>query len=165
MSDILFLFQQTMFFFIPLLIVALGGLFSERSGIINIALEGMMIIGAFAGIFFIHFFQEAMDPQICLLIALLIAGLSGTLFALFHAIASINMKADQTISGTALNMFAPAFCIFVARLVQQTQQVEFSNTFRITKVPVLGDIPFIGEFLFQNTYITNFLGILILILS
>lgn len=58
MSDILFLFQQTMFFFIPLLIVALGGLFSERSGIINIALEGMMIIGAFAGIFFIHFFKR-----------------------------------------------------------------------------------------------------------
>lgn len=165
MSDILFLFQQTMFFFIPLLIVALGGLFSERSGIINIALEGMMIIGAFAGIFFIHFFQDVMNPQLCLMIALLIAGVSGLLFALFHAVASINMKADQTISGTALNMFAPAFCIFVARLVQQTQQVEFKNTFRITKVPVLGDIPIIGEFLFQNTYLTTFLGIAILVIS
>lgn len=165
MNNIIFLIQQTMFFFIPLLIVALGGLFSERSGIVNIALEGMMIIGAFAGIFFIHFFQSNMNPQFCLMIAIVLSGLAGMIFAFFHAFASIHMKADQTISGTALNIFAPAFCIFVARLVQQTQQVEFSNTFRIKAVPILSKIPLIGDFFFKNTYITTYLGIAILVIS
>ncbi len=75
------------------------------------------------------------------------------------------MKADQTISGTALNMFAPAFAIFVARVIQGVQQIQFANTFRIESVPVLGRIPFLGPLLFQNTYVTTYLGILILILS
>lgn len=165
MKDLVFLLQQTLLFAIPLLVVALGGLFSERSGVINIALEGIMIIGAFAGIFFIHFNQDSMDPQTCLLLAFLIAGVAGTLFSLFHAIASIHMKADQTISGTALNMFAPAFCIFVARLVQETQQVEFSNTFIIKEIPILSSIPFIGDFLFKNAYITTYIGLIILFIS
>ncbi len=75
------------------------------------------------------------------------------------------MKADQTISGTALNMFAPAFAIFVARVIQGVQQIQFNNTFRIESVPVLGRIPFLGPLLFQNTYVTTYLGILILIVS
>ena len=75
------------------------------------------------------------------------------------------MKADQVISGTAINMFAPAFAIFAARMIRSVQQIPFSNTFRITKVPVLGDIPVLGPLLFQNTYITTYLGILILIAS
>lgn len=58
------------------------------------------------------------------------------------------MKVDQTISGTALNMFAPAFAIFVARMVQGVQQIQFSDTFHISKVPILGDIPLIGPILF-----------------
>lgn len=165
MSDIIFLLNQTMVFLIPLLVVALGGLFSERSGIINIALEGIMVIGAFAGIFFIHFNQATMNPQICLLIALLIAGVSGVIFTFFHAFASIHMKADQTISGTALNIFAPAFCIFVARLIQQTQQVNFNNDFNIKEIPVLSSIPLIGDIFFKNTYITTFIGFGILIIS
>ena len=75
------------------------------------------------------------------------------------------MKADQTISGTALNLFAPAFAIFVARRIGGTQQVQFSNTFRIDSVPVLGDIPFIGPLFFKNTYITTYIGFAILIIS
>lgn len=54
------------------------------------------------------------------------------------------MKANQTISGTALNMFAPAFAIFVARVIQGVQQIQFNNTFRIESVPLLGSIPFSG---------------------
>ena len=156
MSVIYFIFQQTMYFMIPLMIVALGAMFSERSGIINIALEGIMTMGAFTGILF---------SQMQLILAVLISMATGMFFSLFHGYASINMKANQVISGTALNMFAPAFAIFVARVIQGVQQVQFTNTFRITSVPILGRIPFIGPLLFQNAYITTYIGIAIFVLS
>lgn len=162
MDLIYFLVQQTMFFFIPLLIVALGGMFSERSGVVNIALEGIMIMGAFAGVLFLNVFQERMPGQPVLLLALLVAALTGMAVSLVHAYASINMKADQTISGTAINMFAPAFAIYVARMIRSVQQIPFVNQFRIEKVPVLGSIPVIGPLFFQNTYITTYLGFLVL---
>lgn len=167
MNTIYFLVQQTMFFTIPLMLVALGGLFSERSGIINIALEGIMIMGAFCSILFINFTQNFMSGQLLLFIAVLIALASGAIFSLLHAYASINMKADQTISGTALNLLAPALAIFMARMIQPSgvQQIPFKNTFRIEKVPVLGDIPVIGDLFFKNTYLTTYLGIAILIIS
>lgn len=165
MSVIYFIFQQTMYFMIPLMIVALGAMFSERSGIINIALEGIMTMGAFTGILFIHFTGGTMSGQMQLILAVLISMATGMLFSLFHGYASINMKANQVISGTALNMFAPAFAIFVARVIQGVQQVQFTNTFRITSVPILGRIPFIGPLLFQNAYITTYIGIAIFVLS
>ncbi len=165
MSVIYFIFQQTMLFTIPLMIVALGGMFSERSGVVNIALEGIMIMGAFTGILFLNLTGRSMSGQLQLFVAILISMVTGAVFSLTHAYAAINMKADQTISGTALNMFAPAFAIFVARVIQGVQQIQFANTFRIESVPVLGRIPFLGPLLFQNTYVTTYLGILILILS
>jgi simple sugar transport system permease protein len=128
---LVFLFQQTMYFSIPLLIVALGGMFSERSGVVNIALDGIMIMGAFAGILFINKMQGNLSGQGLLLLAILIACAAGLFFSFFHAYASINMKADQTISGTALNTFAPAFAIYIARTIQANgvQQIQFANTF------------------------------------
>ncbi|MCL2765857.1 MAG: ABC transporter permease [Treponema sp.] len=162
MSMIYFLVQQTMFFSIPLLIVALGGMFSERSGIVNISLEGTMIMGAFTGLLFIHNVQGAIPGQPVLLIAMLIAALTGIAVSLSHAYASVNMKANQVISGTAINMFAPAFAIFVARMIQGVQQVTFKNEFRFDSVPILGNIPFFGPLLFQNAYITTLIGFLIL---
>ncbi|MGN6710141.1 simple sugar transport system permease protein [Anaerocolumna jejuensis DSM 15929] len=165
MDILYFIVQQTMFFAIPLLIVALGGMFSERSGVVNIALEGIMVMGGFFGIGFMHIFESRMSGQPLLLLALLVAGVSGALFSLLHAFASINLKADQTISGTALNMFAPAFVVFVARMVQGVQQIQFKDTFHINKVPVLGSIPVIGPLLFQNSYVTTYVGLGIAILS
>ena len=165
MNTLYFVAQQTMFFAIPLLIVALGGMFSERSGVVNIALEGIMVMGAFISISFISIFQDVMSGQLLLILAIIVSGLSGALFALLHAFASINLKADQTISGTALNMFAPAFAVFVARMIQGVQQVQFKDTFHISKVPFLGDIPVIGPILFQNSYITTYLGLAIVIIS
>ena len=165
MDVLIFVVQQTMYFSIPLLVVALGAMFSERSGVINIAMEGIMVMGAFCGILFINLTSNAgMSGQLQLILAILISVGSGILFSLFHAYASINMKADQTISGTALNMFAPAFAIFVARVIQGVQQVQFINSFRVN-VPVLKDIPVIGPMFFQNAYITTYLGFLILIVS
>jgi len=165
MSILYFLIQQTMFFSIPLLIVALGGMFSERSGVINIALEGIMITGAFTGILFINFVQRFVPGQPVLLMAVLVSSLSGVAISLLHAYASINMKADQIISGTAINMLAPALAIYIARMIRTVQQIPFVNQFHIDKVPLLGDIPFLGPLLFRNTYITTYLGFLILVLS
>ena len=167
MSTVYFLFQQTMFFAIPLLIVALGGMFSERGGVVNIALEGIMVIGAFFGIFFINYMQAGniMSGNALFLTALVVAGVVGGLYSLLHAYASINMNSNQVISGTALNMFAPAFAIYVARMIQGVQQVQFKNQFRIASVPLLGDIPVIGRLFFKNTYISTYIGLLILVIA
>lgn len=166
--DILFLIvQQTMFFSIPLLIVALGGVFTERSGVTNIALDGIMIMGAFTSILFINKMQDKMSGQLLLIMAILIAIITGMIFSLLLAYSAINMKADQIIGGTALNMFAPAFAIYAARMIQTNgvQQITFNNTFRIPSVPILGDIPIIGDLFFKNCYITTYIGLAILAIS
>lgn len=165
MNILFYLVQQTMFFSIPLLIVALGGMFSERSGVINIALEGIMIFGAFAGILFINTYQAVLPGQPILLLAVLVSAVTGILISLLHGYASIHLKANQIISGTAINMLAPAFAIYVARMIRTVQQIPFINQFRIDKAPVLGDIPFLGPLLFQNTYLTTYIGFGILIVS
>lgn len=165
MDILYFVIQQMMYFSIPLLIVALGGLFSERSGVVNIALEGIMVIGAFCGTFFINKMQGVLPGQPVLILAMIVSILAGMVVSLVHAYAAINMKADQTISGTAINIFAPAFVIFVARAVQGVQQVQFINQFRVDSVPVLGKIPVIGPMFFQNAYITTYIGVAILVVS
>lgn len=165
METLYFLTQQTMYFMIPLLVVALGGMFSERSGVVNVALEGIMTIGAFCSILFINLFQETLSGQTLLLLAILVAAASGMLFSLLHAFASINMKADQVISGTALNMFAPAMAIFAARMIFDVQQIQFNNTFLIKEVPFLSKIPVIGDMFFKYAYITTYIGIAILIVA
>jgi simple sugar transport system permease protein len=106
-----------------------------------------------------------MSGQMLLLLAVVVAGVSGAIFSLLHAFAAINLKADQTISGTALNLFAPAFVVFVARMIQGVQQIQFKDTFHISKVPFLGDIPVIGPLLFRNSYVTTYIGIGIAIIS
>jgi general nucleoside transport system permease protein len=165
LSTFYFLVQQTMFYSIPLLIVAIGGMYSERSGVVNIALEGIMIIGAFVSIFFMNQMQSTMSGQLLLVLAMLIAAATGMILSFFHAYASINMKANQVISGTALNLFAPAFAIFTARMLIGVQQVTFMNTYRITEVPILSAIPILGDLLFKNTYLTTFVGFAILIVA
>jgi simple sugar transport system permease protein len=139
-------------------------MFCERSGVVNIALEGIMVVGAFCGIFFINQMQDHMSGQGLLLLAVLVASASGLIFSLLHAYAAINLRSDQTISGTALNMAAPAAAIYVARMVQpnHVQQVMFKNTFRIFNVPGLGRIPVLGPLLFQNAYLTTYIGLAIL---
>ena len=168
MATIEFIMQQTFFFMIPLLIVALGGMFSERAGIVNIALEGKMLLGAFASIFFINRIQGSginIDGHGLLVLALFVAAATGIIAGLFHAYATISLNANQIISGVAINMFAPAFAIYVARIFGDTQQVFFNNTFRIPVMPFFGSIPIIGPLFFQNTYFTTYLGFLILVIS
>lgn len=153
-------------FTIPLLITALGGLFSERSGVVNIGLEGLMIIGAFAGAFTIFKLQELYPKHhvSALWIGLLVAIVAGALFSLLHAFASINLSADQVISGTAINMIAGAITIFLARNMTGSGNIRISS-FTPFDIPWLSDIPILGPLLFTKTHWTTWLILLIVALS
>lgn len=161
-DNFFFVFQQTLYIAIPLLMISIGGLFSERSGVINIGLEGIMVFGAFFGIGTMFLLGDAITGQSLYLLAGLIAAVSGMLLSAVHAFASINMNADQTISGTAINIFAPAFTVFLARTIYHVKEIPVKGNFLIRKVPVLGDIPYIGPMFFQKLYLSTLIGIIVL---
>ena len=137
-----FLIQQTLIYAVPLMIVALAGVFAERSGIINLALEGIMIFGAFIGVLFVRTMQgsevfaaaKAAGDYATLqgleLMAMVIAAMMGAVFSLLLSFASINLRADQTIGGTALNLMAPALVLFLIRMIanQNTLQMADGNS-------------------------------------
>ena len=180
-----FLIQQTLIYAVPLMIVALAGVFSERSGIINLALEGIMIFGAFMGVLFVNLAQTAgwfieakaagnwLALQGFEVLAMLIAALMGALFSLLLSFASINLRADQTIGGTALNLMAPALVLFFIRLIanQNTLQMatgDAASWFMIKKT-TLGfdknaDLGFLGNTLVHKVYLATYLCILIFII-
>jgi ABC-type uncharacterized transport system permease subunit len=160
------IFPYAIVFTIPLLITALGGLFSERSGVVNIGLEGLMVVGAFSGALVIFRMQEQWpNKPIILWIGLLVAMLVGVLFSLLHAFASINLSANQIISGTAINMIAGALTIFIARNITGSGNIRISRGFLPFDIPWLSDIPILGNLLFTKTYATTWLILIILGLS
>jgi simple sugar transport system permease protein len=167
MTTVGFVGQQSLYFIMPLLILALGGLFSEKGGIINIALEGLMMSGAFTGILFIRYMQDTtnLDGQWLLVLALLVAGVTGAAVASLHAFATISLNADQVISGFAINMLIPGLTIVLARSIYGVLQVNFTNTFRVTEVGALAKIPVIGEIFFQRAYIITPIAIGIFIVG
>jgi simple sugar transport system permease protein len=168
MSILYDLFHLSLISAVPLLIVAIGAMVSERSGVVNIALEGIMLMGAFVGIAVIKTIEDsgtAMGIQWILLIGIGVGGLIGGIFSLLHAYAAISMKANQIISATALNLFAPAFAIFTARTIQNGQQIPFRSVFRMSEIPLLSKIPFFGDLFFKDVFISFYVGIAILIIA
>ena len=160
------IFPYAIIFTIPLLITALGGLFSERSGIVNIALEGLMVIGAFSGALTIHYLSGVLDNHTLVLwLGLLAAVLAGILFSILHAFASINLNANQIISGTAINMIATALTVFLARNITGSGNIRISSGFSPSNVPFLSDIPVIGDLFFTKTYPTTWFVLAILFVS
>ena len=159
LADVL---SATVLFAVPLLLVALGGMFSERSGIINIALEGIMIVGALCSTLYLRAadlsgFGPA-NPQGAMAVAILIAGGSGVLYSLLLAFASVNLKADQTIGGTALNMLAPAFAITLTWAIQGQGQTNIliPTWTRITQETfgIAAKDTFLQNFLFKSMFLT-----------
>ncbi|GHH96586.1 ABC transporter permease [Neobacillus kokaensis] len=160
------IFPYAIVFTIPLLITALGGLFSERSGIVNIGLEGLMIMGAFASAITVHYLQETMSNHTLVLwIGLLAAVVIGIIFSLLHAFASINLSADQIISGTAINMIAMALTVFLARNITGSGNIRITSGFSPMDIPVLSSIPVIGDLFFTKTYPTTWFILLVLFIS
>ena len=135
MDIVYYLIQNMLPVGISLLLVALGGMFSERSGIINIALEGIMLFGAFFGALFVLAVQKSgMGPQTILLLGMLVAAISGWIYSLLLAFASVNMKADQVITGTALNMLIPAVILLFSKMFFGSDGVTTNVSFYIRKI-------------------------------
>ncbi len=127
-----FLIQQTLTYAIPLLIVALAGVFAERSGIVNLALEGIMIFGAFVGVLFIKIMQDTdtfqkEQAQSLMLLTMLVCAVAGAFFSLLLSYAAINLRANQTIGGTALNMLAPGFVLFATNVLVNQNVLTMSE--------------------------------------
>ena len=125
----LLLIKYTLLYGIVLMMVALGGMFSEHSGIINIALEGIMVIGGVAGVLTLTMLPSSMPVFLVVLISVLVAALAGMVYSLLLAFASINLKADQTIGGTALNLLATAIAVVIAKYFSDSgsAKLNYSN--------------------------------------
>ena len=179
-----FLIQQTMHYAVPLMIVALAGVFAERSGIINLALEGIMIFGAFVGVLFVRSMQsfdifinafragDWLTLQGLMLLAMLVSAALGAIFSLLLSFASINLKADQTIGGTALNLMAPALVLFLVRVLanQNTLQMatgDAASWFMIKKstfgIDKNVDLGFLGETFLNKVYLATYLCLILFI--
>lgn len=160
MSNLILILQKTMIYATPLLIVALAGCFAERSGIINLALEGEMIFGAFIGALFVNSWQVAgtfaNKQQLMFVLALFISGIAGALFSLLLSFAAIKLKVDQTIAGTALNMFAPAIMLTIC-LVFFNQEKLVMNPMPEYVILHSGDMNPIFEILFNKAYISTYI--------
>ena len=180
-----FLVRQTLVYAIPLMIVALAGVFAERSGIINLALEGMMIFGAYIGVVCMNVMVSLgwfdavkasgnmWTMQLYLLLAMAVSALAGCLFSLLLAFAAINLKADQTIGGTALNMLAPAIVLFLVRITAKQNNLLLASgdsaTWFMIKKSMWGfdrsyKFGFLGDAFLNKVYLTTYFCILLFIL-
>ena len=180
-----FLIQQTLIYAVPLMIVALAGVFAERSGIINLALEGIMIFGAFIGVLFVNLTQKAgvfaeakaagdwMALQGFMVLAMLVAAIMGAVFSLLLSFASVNLKADQTIGGTALNLLAPALVLFFIRIIANQNTLQMaegdSASWFMIKKSFFGygrgdEMGFFGSTFIDKTYLATYICILLFII-
>ena len=149
------LLKYTLLYTVVLMLVALGGMFSERSGIINIALEGIMVIGGLIGVIAIQMMPAGASAASVVIVSVLAAAIAGMIYAALLAFASINLNADQTIGGTALNMLATALAMVIAKKVNgsASAKLDYSNRAFVYEIGPLT----VNVFLF--------IGIVILILS
>lgn len=175
-------------FAVPIIIVAYAGMFSERSGVINLSLEGMMVFGAFAGFLVLKYLTDPTDstkclinPQLAVFIGILASAVAGFLMSLLLSLAAIKLKGDQTIIGTAINTFVPAICIIVSwRLFGSGQTNIYTPIWvRINYNPEIlsvNSVPdaasssqlnsfFWNKVMFSNFYLTTPVIILLIILS
>lgn len=160
-----FLVPTAIFYAAPLILTAIGGVFSERSGVVNIGLEGLMVVGAFAGIVFNLTYVDtfgAWTPWIALIVGGLVAGI----FSILHAVAAISFRADQTVSGVAINLLGLAVALFSVKMLYDKGQTDMIKVrFPRFNIPYLEDIPLIGPMFFKDVYGTSILAIAVAILA
>jgi simple sugar transport system permease protein len=150
--------QATLMAATPLTLGAMAGIFCERAGIINIAIEGMMLSGAFAAVAFASVFDS-------LWMGLLAASLVGALMASLHAVLSIKYKVDQIISGTVINILAAGGTRFLNLRLLEPAGMSTPGSFDLIRIPVLADIPIVGPILFVNQPTVYIMLILLVVVN
>ncbi len=152
------LFASMLRFATPLIFAALGGMFAERSGVTNVGLEGMMLMGAFFGIM-------AADKLDSWLLGLLVGVLSGGAMALLHAIWSVHFRADQIISGFAINFLALGLTgyLFIDIYGQEGTPTDIESIPNV-RLAFLDDVPFLGD-IFGNLNLMIWIALLLIPLS
>ena len=121
------LLKYTLLYASVLALVGLGGMFAERSGVINIALEGIMVIGGLVGVIMINILNAAgVSPVLGVLISVLVAGVAGLVYSSLLAFSAVNLKADQTIGGTALNLLAAALAVVIAKRINGSESPKIT---------------------------------------
>ena len=135
--------QSTLTAATPLTLGAMAGVLCERAGIINIAIEGMMLAGAFAAVAFASLFDS-------LWMGLLAGSVVGGVMAALHAVLSIKYKVDQIISGTVINILAAGATRFLNLRLLEPAELSTPGSFAPISIPVLSDIPILGPILFEN---------------
>ena len=129
------LLKYTLLYAAVLILVALGGMFSERSGVINIALEGIMVIGGLMGVVMINILNGVGVPVFLgILLAIIAAGVAGAAYSSLLAFSAINLKADQTIGGTALNLLATAVAMVIAKRINGSDSPKITYSTNTTAV-------------------------------
>ncbi|WP_127586702.1 ABC transporter permease [Paenibacillus koleovorans] len=160
------LINITLVYSTALVFAALGGIFSERSGIVNIGLEGLMTVGAFGAAISVYYLDEAGAGASAPWIGLLAAIVCGLVFSLIHAVATITFRADQVVSGVVVNFLAAGLCVFLVKLLfEGAGQTDTLNTvFGKWDIPGLSDLPFLGQALFYF-YPTTYIAIALVVLT
>ncbi len=192
--NLLGMFSASLLRAAPIAFGALSGILCERAGVINIAIEGMMLSGAMVAVVVASIFRnyEAVDPVSgelvfptwlasigqtldaynisntlpwYLLLGLLGGVIVGGLLGAFHAWLSVTFKVDQIVSGTVINIFAVGFTSFLSqRFLQPIQALNSGGTFKRLPIPGLSSIPIIGPFLFENSFLIYVLFALVIII-
>ena len=135
------LLKYTLLYASVLALVALGGMFSERSGVINIALEGIMVVGGLMGVVMINILNAAGVPVFLgILLTIVAAGAAGMVYSSLLAFSAVNLKADQTIGGTALNLLATALAVVVAKRINGNDSPKIA--YNATSNAVLNNVHF-----------------------
>lgn len=148
----------------PIMVAAFGGMISERSGIVNIALEGIMLFGAFVAASIVIYFENMGMYESGAWLSLLIAALAGGIFSLVLAVSTITFNADHTIAGTAVNLLSTGITVYLTQIIFG-QQRTISHTGSISKisVPLLKDIPIVGG-LFTQIHPTIFIAVILVVI-
>jgi len=151
------LLSATLIKSVPLTIGAMSGVLCERSGVVNIAIEGMMLMSAMVG--------TLVGSLTNLWIGLICAVLAGGLMGLLHAWLSVTYKTDQIVSGTVINIFALGMTSFLsAKFLQRYQELNDPGIFQPMAIPLLSRIPLIGPLLFNNNLFVYGMFILLILL-